>query len=70
MFISPRLKLRTGHTLLKEREKNSGGAAQVHCENGDGVEFGQKKVFESGITGPEGHYLSRPYYLEVGNNQS
>jgi dihydropyrimidinase len=38
---------------------------QVHCENGDGVEVGQKMVFESGITGPEGHYLSRPYFLEV-----
>eukprot|EP00884_Botryococcus_braunii_P012598 jgi/Botrbrau1/21339/Bobra.0184s0049.1 len=46
------------HALSKAKEL--GALAMVHCENGDGVEMGQKTVFESGITGPEGHYLLPP----------
>ena len=38
---------------------------QVHAENGDGVLRAQEKTFEAGITGPEGHYISRPDFLEV-----
>ena len=37
---------------------------EVHAENGEAVALGQKQVFEAGITGPEGHALSRPPALE------
>lgn len=38
---------------------------QVHAENGDGVLKAQQKTIAAGITGPEGHYISRPDFLEV-----
>eukprot|EP00873_Tetraselmis_striata_P014482 jgi/Tetstr1/434746/TSEL_023798.t1 len=47
-----------------QRCKELGALVQVHCENGDAVAAGQAKVFASGITGPEGHALSRPAILE------
>ncbi|XP_006595545.1 dihydropyrimidinase-like isoform X1 [Glycine max] len=44
--------------------KSLGAVAMVHAENGDAVYEGQRKMIELGITGPEGHALSRPAVLE------
>ncbi|KAL0459115.1 UNVERIFIED_CONTAM: Dihydropyrimidinase [Sesamum latifolium] len=44
--------------------KSLGALPMVHAENGDAVFEGQKRMIELGITGPEGHALSRPPALE------
>lgn len=49
-----------------QRCKELGALAMVHGENGDAVAEGQRYVFEElGVTGPEGHCLSRPAILEA-----
>jgi dihydropyrimidinase len=47
-----------------QRCKEVGALPMVHCENGEGVAWGQRKMIAMGITAPYGHSLSRPSFLE------
>ncbi|XP_050237063.1 dihydropyrimidinase [Mercurialis annua] len=66
-FLAYKGSLMISDELLLEglkRCKSLGALAMVHAENGDAVFEGQKRMIELGITGPEGHALSRPPVLE------
>ena len=46
------------------RARELGALCTVHAESGELVDHFQTKIFESGITGPEGHPQSRPPQVE------
>lgn len=46
------------------RCKELGALPQVHAEHGDTIALAQDRTFLQGITGPEGHAISRPAVLE------
>jgi dihydropyrimidinase len=48
-----------------EKCKELGALCLVHAENGELLDYCQKRLLSMGITGPEGHYLSRPESLEA-----
>lgn len=42
-----------------------GAIVIAHCESGDIIEFNASKLIKAGVTGPEGHLLSRPECIET-----
>lgn len=48
-----------------EKCKKLGALPMVHCENGLIIKKNAEKLFAQGISGPEGHELSRPEEVEA-----
>lgn len=44
---------------ILQRAKDIGALSMVHCENGDMVAWNAERLNKLGVTGPEGHLLSR-----------
>lgn len=65
-FAYDHLRLDDAETLeVLEALKPFGGTLCVHCENGTLVNELQRRVYDEGIHGPEGHPLSRPVECEA-----
>ena len=47
------------------RARELGAIVNVHCENGDAVAYLQAQLLAGGVTGPQGHPLSRPIAVEA-----
>ena len=60
------LRLDDAETLeVLESVSDLGGVLCVHCENGTVVNELQRRLLDAGVTGPEGHPLSRPPEVEA-----
>lgn len=65
-FAYDHLRLNDAEMLqVMEAIKPLGGVLCVHCENGTLVNELQSRMFADGVTGPEGHPLSRPAECEA-----
>jgi dihydropyrimidinase len=65
-FAYDHLKLDDAQTMeVLEAIKPYNGILCVHCENGTLVNELQKRVYDAGIHGPEGHPMSRPDICEA-----
>lgn len=65
-FAYDHLRLDDAQTMeLLEAIKPFDGILCVHCENGTLVNELQRRMVQAGITGPEGHALSRPAEAEA-----
>lgn len=50
---------------ILQRTKELGALTLVHAENGNLIFEAQQRLLKMGITGPEGHYMSRPETFEA-----
>ncbi|KAK9821070.1 hypothetical protein WJX74_008872 [Apatococcus lobatus] len=66
-FMAYKGKLQVSDELLMHafhRCRELGALPLVHAENGDAIAYAQQELLKAGITGPEGHQLSRPPAVE------